>query len=254
VTLVFASFLSPTLEPFYRATVEYVGARIGVETTFVVGEDYEQFARGEIDAGFICGLPYVRLAPSVYPLAAPVVDEPRYEGRPVYFSDVVVREDHPARTFADLRGSSWCYNEPNSHSGYLTVLHHLARMEETPAFFGRFDAVGFHTTSLRLVADGTYDASAIDSHLLAVERPKGLRVIDTIGPSPIQPVVAAAHVDVTTRRAVVDALVSMSAFAEARVAKYVRVDDAHYDHIRSALATCRFPVPASGYSTHEPED
>src|SRR5207249_922479 len=105
-------FLSPSLESFYRASVDHVGATLGIETEFVVGENYEQFAAGDIDAGFICGLPYVRLAGVVHPLAAPVVDEPRYEGRPIYFSDVVVREDHAARCFADLRGASWCYNEP----------------------------------------------------------------------------------------------------------------------------------------------
>jgi len=238
VKLVFASFLSPTLAGFYRASVEHVGTQLGVETDLVIGEDYEQFERGEIDAGFICGLPYVRLAGKVHPLVAPVVDEPRYGGRPVYFSDVVVRDDHPARSFADLRGSSWCYNEPNSHSGYLTVLHHLARMGETPSYFSRFDPVGFHTTSLKLVADGTYDASAIDSHVLTLEQTRGLRVIGSIGPSPIQPVVAAAHLAEETRNAIAAALISMKPFADARVAKYVRVVDADYDPIRSALVIC----------------
>ena len=236
----FASFLSPSLEFFYRGSVEHIGKRLGIDTEFVVGTDYGQFERGEIDAGFICGLPYVRLAHIVEPVVAPVVDQPRYEGRPVYFSDVVVAQDHRAASFRDLRGASWCYNEPNSHSGYLTVLRHLGDMGETTAFFSRFDPTGFHTRSIELVAEGVYDASAIDSHVLAVLRPEGLRVIDTIGPSPIQPFVAGAHLAPDLREAMAEALVSMSGpiLEDALVSRYVRVTDANYASIRDAA--CRF--------------
>jgi len=205
----------------------------------VTGVSYDQFRTKQVDAGFICGLPYVRLAGEVHALAAPVVDGARYCGRPVYFSDVVVRRGHPARSFDDLRGASWCYNEPNSHSGYLTVLHHLARRGESTAFFGRFDAVGFHTTSMRLVADGSYDASAIDSHVLALTDHPDLEVIDSIGPSPIQPVVAADHVPSRIREAMTETLLSMHVEApeplrRAMVARYVAVGDADYDPIRAA--------------------
>jgi phosphonate transport system substrate-binding protein len=206
----------------------------------MTGESYDQFAARDVDAGFICGLPYVRLAGHVHALAAPVVDEPRYEDRPIYFSDVVVRADHPAQTFADLREASWCYNEPASHSGYLTVLHHLVQMGETPSFFRRFDATGFHHESMRLVGAGSYDASAIDSHLLTVLRRRepdlagSLRVIDSIGPSPIQPVVAADHVPADVREATANALTAMRgpALRDASVSRYERVTDADYDAIR----------------------
>ena len=62
---------------------------------------------------------------------------PRYGARPVYFTDVVVRHDHPARAFADLRGATWSYNDPGSHSGYNVVRHHLLELGETRGYFGR---------------------------------------------------------------------------------------------------------------------
>ena len=245
--LVFASFLSPNLEPLYRATVAHVGKRLGCETELVTGRSYEQFAARELDGGFICGLPYVRLVDVVVALAAPVVAEARYGGRPVYFSDVVVRSDHPARSFTDLRGAAWCYNEPNSHSGYMTVLHHLVRMGETPAFFDRFDPVGFHLTSMKLVAEGAYEASAIDSHVLAVARRsspdvvRDLKVIDTIGPSSIQPFVAARHVPQDVREAIAEAVTTMhlqepDALERGLVDRYVAVSDHDYDDIRAMCA------------------
>ena len=95
----FATFLAPSMFPVYQAIVDYVGKALGCATELVVGELFDVFAAGEADAGFICGLPYVALAgqrpPAVIPLAAPVLDGARYGGRPVYFSDVIVRQDSP---------------------------------------------------------------------------------------------------------------------------------------------------------------
>jgi phosphonate transport system substrate-binding protein len=104
----FATFLAPNMRPVYECVAEYVGRRLGHPTELAVGGSFAAFERGEVDVGFICGLPYVQLTqrgePSVELLAAPVLQGPRYEGRPIYFSDVVVRRDSPYRAFADLRG------------------------------------------------------------------------------------------------------------------------------------------------------
>jgi len=62
--------------------------------------------------------------PPVELLAAPVLEGERYRDQPIYFSDVIVARRNPARSFADLRGASWSYNDPDSHSGYGVVLYH----------------------------------------------------------------------------------------------------------------------------------
>jgi ABC-type phosphate/phosphonate transport system substrate-binding protein len=68
-------------------------------------------------------------------LAAPVMAGTRYAGRPVYFSDIVVHRDSAARSFADLRGARWAYNEHRESAG--RVLLRQARM-------ARFAAVSDH--------------------------------------------------------------------------------------------------------------
>lgn len=110
-----ATFLAPNMFGVYEFIANYLGTCLGVNIDFFVGTSYEQF-RDEADIGFICGLPYVLLRrgeePPVELLAAPLPAGARYGGLPVYFSDVVVRSDSDCRTFADLRGRSWAYNEP----------------------------------------------------------------------------------------------------------------------------------------------
>jgi phosphonate transport system substrate-binding protein len=248
-----ATFLAPNIRPVYEAVAEYVGRALGLAVELVDGRSFEQFAAGEVDAGFICGLPYVQLARQsprpVALLAAPVLQGGRYGGRPVYFSDVIVRHDSPLRSFADLRGRSWAYNDPDSHSGYNVTRYRLIQMGETGGFFGRVAEAGFHQRSIRLVAAGEVDASAIDSQVLAVELrdhpelAEQVRVIDALGPSTIQPVVAARNMPAGLQadlRAVLLAMGDEPAYrprlAYGLVDRFVAVDDATYDDIREMLA------------------
>jgi phosphonate transport system substrate-binding protein len=247
-----ATFLAPNMLPVYEFVVAAIGRELGGGAELVVGSSFEQFGNGEIDAGFICGLPYVKLARQtpapVEVLAAPVLSGDRYAGRPVYFSDVIVRRNSPIRTFADLRGCSWAYNDLDSHSGYNLTRHHLLTLGETRGFFGRVVQAGFHQKAIRMVAGGEVDAAAIDSQVLSIELrdhpalADELRVIDALGPSTIQPVVAARHLPVDARSALRTALLRMSDDPAARkelargfVDRFVPVTDRDYDDIRRML-------------------
>ena len=101
---------------------------LGVPATLRVGNCYDELSDG-VDAAFICGLAYVELVrlgrADLDPIAAPVLRGERYGDRPVYYSDVIVRRDSPYHRFADLRGRSWSFNEPYSHSGYGVTLYRL---------------------------------------------------------------------------------------------------------------------------------
>jgi phosphonate transport system substrate-binding protein len=249
-----ATFLAPNMLPVYEFVADAIGREIGTGAELVVGASFDQFANGEIDAGFICGLPYVQLARQtpapVEVLAAPVIRGDRYAGRPIYFSDVIVRRNSPVRTFADLRGLSWAYNDLESHSGYNLTRHYLVMMGEKRGFFGRVVEAGFHQRAMRMVAAGEVDAAAIDSQVLAIELrdhsnlAEELRVIGTLGPSTIQPVVAARHLPVDVKVALRAALIRIgddpagrAALAKGFVERFVPVTDGDYDDIRMMLVT-----------------
>jgi phosphonate transport system substrate-binding protein len=216
----FATFLAPNMLPVYRFLAERFADRLGRPVELVVGSSFDQFERGEVDLGVICGLPYVWLADRrprpVEPLAAPVLAGDRYGGRPVYYSDVVVHRDSPIACLEELRGCSWAYNEPASQSGHTVTLYSLVRMGARPGFFARVVEAGFHQRAIRLVAAGAVDAAAIDSQVLAVElrgHPRladRLRVVDAFGPSTIQPVVAASRLPEQLKDEVRELLVELA--------------------------------------------
>ena len=251
-----ASYLAPALRPLYLHAAARVGTALGVAVDLVEKGDYSALARGEFDFAFVCGLPYVEIVDGLVsllePVVAPVLLGPRYGGEPIYFSDVVVPADGPARVFADLRGGRWAFNERGSHSGYLVTLERLARMGEDSGFFTEWVDAGFHEEAIRRVAAGTVDGAAIDSQVLAVilDREPGLaqrlRVIDSLGPSPIQPLVAGPHVPGEVREQVAAVLLGMGSDAAdgavlraAHVERFVSVDDGGYDGIRRMLETVR---------------
>ncbi len=247
-----ATFLAPVARVAYQAVAEHLERTLGRPVILVDGASFGQFAEGSVDAGFICGLPYVQLtrehpAP-VELLAAPVLVGARYRDEPIYFSDVIVRADSDFRDFADLRGASWAFNDVDSHSGYNITRYHLLELGETQGFFGRVVEAGAHQRSIRLVADGRVDASAIDSQVLALvlgsdpELASRLRAIEVLGPSPIQPVVAATRLPAELKRELSAALLLMNADPRAKeglgsglVERFVEVHDSHYDPIRRML-------------------
>ena len=247
-----ASFLAENARPIYARIAAYLGDRLGMPSELRMGGPWDELDAGRIDVAFLCGLPYSvrhdRPDRPIELLCAPLMAAPRYGGRPVYFTDVVVRRDHPARAFRDLRGAAWAYNDDGSHSGYNVVRHHLLALGETRGYFGRTVASGAHQTSIQMVLDGKVDASGIDSTVLELEttrRPElevALRTVATIGPSPIPPVVAARGLEASIRARLENAFLTLPAdatgraiLAEARMTGFVRVRDADYDPIRAMV-------------------
>jgi ABC-type phosphate/phosphonate transport system substrate-binding protein len=214
----------------------------------------DPFTTGEADVGFLCAPGYLWLSECVPPVvelvpAAPQFDDPRCAERAVYFAELVVAHDARARSLADLRGARWMYNDSCSLSGYFSVLEALARAGTGPQFFSSVQAIGSHHTALAAVASGAADCAAIDSNTLLLERRAGrtpaVRVIESFGPYPVQPVVVRAGLAPEWKRAIADALLAMhrtepgrSELARHAVLRFVPVAPADYEPERALLRAC----------------
>ena len=207
----FVSLLGANGAEFYRAVTDYLAAATGLRASLVhptPANLSELLAAGEVEAAFTCGLPYVRLTDeqpgALRLLAAPVLRGERYAGRPIYFSDFIVRAGASWQTLADLRGATFAFNQTESLSGYVLPLHHLHTLGETAGFFGQWQPTGSHAASLEWVERGQADVAALDSVVLAMEllqrpeRAHSVRVVASAGPLAMPPVVAAASVPADT--------------------------------------------------------
>jgi ABC-type phosphate/phosphonate transport system substrate-binding protein len=115
-----------------------------------------------------------------------------------YVSWIVVRQDDPAKSLADVRGRRVAYNDDGSQSGYNTLRAMLAPLADGGRFLGAAIESGAHRKSLALVKAGEADVAAIDCvtfALIARAAPRevqGIRVLRASGTAPGLPYVTAS--------------------------------------------------------------
>lgn len=249
-----AAFVSESGVGVYEKISGFLSQRLGRPCEFITGLAYGtingMLESGTVDCAFICGLPYVLLrdrpAPAVELVVAPVMSAARYGGKPKYFSDLIVKKDSPHPSLRDLKGRTYVYNEELSNSGYNMPRHRLLELGLTGGFFGKVLRSGSHEESIRMVATGEADASFVDSLVLDYDRDKHLghaaavRVVESLGPTGICPLVASTKLDPGVRAAVREHLAAMHEDAAGReilggalVERFAVVDDHNYDDIRA---------------------
>jgi phosphonate transport system substrate-binding protein len=252
-TLHITSIQAPGADDLPEMLAVILSDRLGISVLFDRAlpwrERLARLDRGAIQLGWLCGTPYVwradLLRPEITLLAAPVMDGPRYGGKPVYFSEVVVRAESRFRRFEDLKGTRWGYNEPNSYSGYWVVRYQLARLGIYRGFFGKVVEAGSHERALKLILNHRIDWAAIDCTVLEEKFRQDpsltdqLRVVKTFGPNPIPPWVAHRSVPGGLLERLRDAFLSLHESEDGQIvlrrlhmARFVSVGDADYNPIR----------------------
>ena len=215
------------------------------------GED--PFADGSADLGWICSTSFVDLAtrsrtPSVQLAGVAWVPlDPGSDGKPQYFGDIVVPADSPIHSFADLAGRSIGCNDYVSLSGHFAFRIAVHEFGADPDTYAQLRFTGGHHYSLDELVAGQLDAAVVDSVVRASRcqndpQVADLRLIERLGPWPVQPLVARADLDADVVAAVRAALLESSTDpamqAELRAASlsgFVAVEADHYLPIKSAL-------------------
>lgn len=249
-----AAFVSEAGIDVYSELSEYLANKTGNRIEFLTGFGYqtinEMLISGAVDMGFVCGLPYVLLhdreTPAVDLLAAPVMQSKRYHGKPKYYSDLIVHKDSEIRSISDLEGRTYVFNEEISNSGYNMPRYRLLELGFTEGFFAKVVRSGSHEESIRMVAAGQADASFVDSLVLEFDLARQhavaaqVRVLESIGPAGIPPVVVGRHVPARLRDELRNHLLTMHREPRGRVIleralvdRFVAVEDSNYDDIRA---------------------
>ena len=252
-TVHFANFLAANMDAVYEAIATEVGQQLQRPIHYTPSQSSNNFDAASIDVAFICGLPYILMQQQnpglIELLAAPALCDERYQKQSVYFSDIIVHRQSSYQQFSDLVGCRWAFNEAISYSGYRVVAHYLQQQQLGWDFFGQMIQAGSHQQAMRMVQAGMADAAAIDSQVLAAELKqrselaKDVRVIGSIGPSPMPPVIAASRLPASLKADIRRVLLTLhqdqamrEVLAWGCIDHFAEVDDAHYDAIRQVIA------------------
>jgi ABC-type phosphate/phosphonate transport system substrate-binding protein len=202
--------VTPAAKAAWREVLAWVLEHAGVAAEFVDHDPpkrlSELWARDDLGAVMMCGLPFSLRPQRPTILAAPVPSLPRYGGQASYCSDLAVRADSPARTLADTFGGRAGYTLKDSQSGYFVLRHHLmTRHPDVPVPYreivgGLMNPRGV----IKALAEGRIDVGPLDGYCHDLIRDGDpafaaqVRVLESTDPTPMPPIVATAPLDAAT--------------------------------------------------------
>jgi len=190
--------VTPEVESAWQALLANVADEAGVALRY---EPYpaplpleDLWRRGDLGAVFMCGFPIATELAQVTPIAAPIPRAPWTQGRAVYRTDLIVREDAPYTRLEDTFDGHAGWTVAHSHSGFNAFRHHLLpyRTPARPALYG--EMTGNLITARRVldaVREGRLDVGPLDAywHLLiarhAPQLTRGIRVLASTETAPI---------------------------------------------------------------------
>jgi ABC-type phosphate/phosphonate transport system substrate-binding protein len=174
------------------------------------------WARGDLGAAMMCGLPFAQRRPRPTLVAAPLPSPPRYGGRPVYCTDIVVAAGSPHRTIEHTFGGVVGYTLADSMSGAIALRDFLLPLRAAKGARLYRAAVGGLVNARGVIdalAAGRIDVGPLDSYshdLLKHYDAKLAAQVRTIASTPMRPnppLVATAPVAADAVQRLRDALV-----------------------------------------------
>jgi ABC-type phosphate/phosphonate transport system substrate-binding protein len=192
----------------WRALLALVAERAGVALPYVEhaapAPISALWARPDCGCVFMCGYPYASAPLMPHLLAAPVPALARYGGRPVYFSEFIVRADAPVHALAQTFGGRLACMLSESNSGYNAPRHYLMRLAPAGKH-ALYRPAAWLTPTPRAVIDaviaGHAEVGVVDSYVLDLLRchepalAAQLKTLDVTPAAPIPPLVASAQID-----------------------------------------------------------
>jgi len=241
MSLISRTYLSPIQNKFFQATWDWLAAHSNLEFR----REVVAATTDDPDVLFMCGLPTGQRTDRYEPLVAPVLAQERYGGRPIYFSDLVVKAGTGGPPMPSWRIA---YNDKESFSGWVAPRWGLAALGLEPDAM-TWVVTGSHLVSLEAVSKGAADAAGIDSMVLDLisgdaAPAAGLVTIESFGPWPAPPLSTSIGMDRAVRAELAGVLTSMHEdpsgahlLATWGVERLAAVDAAEYERLARFAGT-----------------
>lgn len=247
-----SAMVSPT-ETFhhYREFLRYLGSRTNRRVELVqrktYGEVNELFARNEIHVGLVCSGPYVLGARrGIMELLA----TPQISGSHEYRAYLIVPKDSPYQALEDLRGKTFAFTDPDSHTGRWVPTSWLLRLGERPEdFFSKIIFTYSHDNSILAVARGLVDGASVDSLIWDYYQAEDsrwtykTRIIRRSQPFGIPPVVVSPALDPAVKETLRTVLFTMhedpqgkAILDELHIDRFVAPQAAWYESVKALQA------------------
>ncbi|MDH3997695.1 MAG: phosphate/phosphite/phosphonate ABC transporter substrate-binding protein [Desulfuromonadales bacterium] len=201
-TIVFGvhPFKSPKkLVKMFKPVADHVGAALGKEVRLVVSQSYEEleqmYKNGQVDFGYMGPALYAKVGEdlNLQPLARIKV-----KGKGTFQGVVVVKENSPIKSLADLKSKSFAFGDPASTLSHYVP--HAMMMQQGVMLpdLEKYAFVGSHDNVAINVLNGNFTAGGLKPGVAKNYLDKGLRVLAQSEPVPEHIFVASPKLDAKT--------------------------------------------------------
>lgn len=163
----------------FTPMANYIARSIGRPVEVRVGRDYAEhidaIGTGLIDIAYMGPAPYVEMVAKYG--KKPLLARQVVNGDPFLRGEIIVRQNSPLHTLADLKGKCFLFGDVNSTMSYVLPQRMLEVAGVPLARLGRYKLLVGHKNVALGVLAGDCDAGAVKSEVFQEYAPQGLRVL-----------------------------------------------------------------------------
>lgn len=175
----------------YKAPSKLIGAfaplattlskQLGMPVEIKIAADYQQhidaIGRDQIDIAYLGPASYVKLVEQYG--KKPLLARQALRGIPTFHGKIIVRQDSPLHSLADLKGKSFAFGDPASTMSHLVPRYMLWEAGVGGDDLSRHAFLGSHDNVALAILAGDYDAGAVKEAVFHKYRSRGLRALAT---------------------------------------------------------------------------
>jgi phosphonate transport system substrate-binding protein len=163
----------------FTPLADYIGRSIGQPLEVRVGRDYSEhidaIGTGTVDIAYMGPASYVKLVDKYGKV--PLLARQEVEGQPFLIGEIIVRQDSPLQTLADLKGKHFAFGDPDSTMGTVVPERMLLQAGVPLSSLASYKYLVGHDNVALAVLAGDYDAGAVKEEVFQQFAPNGLRAL-----------------------------------------------------------------------------
>lgn len=175
----------------YQPLMDYLTENTPYRFELKLSRDYTEavrfLQRGETHITSLGDVTYVEAQQGFG--AVPILKPLNSQGQAFYTSIIIVREDSPIRSVAELRGKSFAFSSYHSTSGNLIPRYYLFTHGISLFDLGSYTNLDSHDAVAKAVLKGKVDAGAVKDVVAHRHKEHGLRFLAISDPIPSVPIV-----------------------------------------------------------------
>lgn len=230
----------------YKPLAAYLSRKTGRPVNVAIAKDYATHIRliGEdkVDIAYMGPASYIELV-SRYG-KKPLLARQEIHGRPTFQGKIIVRQDSPLQTLANLVGTRFAFGDPASTMSHLVPRYMLLEAGVTVDRLAKYAFLRSHDNVALAVLAGDYDAGAVKEGVYNKYQPRGLKILATTPALSEHLFVSSKLIDDDVRQNISEALLRLKNDPQGTDIMYtlkpgmtawVEVSDTDYDNLRMVI-------------------